>query len=174
MISTRSKRFARARRRRLLRRADPGQGRQYSARRLSRSARRRSAANTERCSSPTKFRPESAAPAASSRSITTGVEPDMVVARQGAFRRPCAGRRGAHAQMDFRQGLRPHGSRGRAWFDLRQERSRHGGRRRDARSAARTNGSSRMRPRRASVCSHAFQRMASATSSSPTCAARAS
>ena len=59
-----------ARRRGLLRRADPGQGRQHARRRLSSRARRRSAANTARCSSPTRSRPGSAAPASSSPSST--------------------------------------------------------------------------------------------------------
>ena len=56
-------------------------------------------------------------------------------ARQGALRRPCAGRRGADAQVGVRQGLQPHGPRRGAWLDVREKRSRDGGRHRHARGA---------------------------------------
>ena len=56
-------------------------------------------------------------------------------ARQGAVRRACAGRRRADAQMDLRQGVQPHGPCGGARLDLLEERSRDGGRHRDARGA---------------------------------------
>ena len=54
----------------LHRRADPGQGGQHPRRRLSRRACRRSAASTVPCSSPTRSRQGSAAPASSWRSST--------------------------------------------------------------------------------------------------------
>ena len=97
--------------------------------------RRGFAANTARCSSPTKSRPASAAPAASSRSSIGDVEPDMVLLAKALS--------GGHVPVGavltrkshLRQGVQPHGPRRRAWLDLRQERSRHGGRHRHARSA---------------------------------------
>ena len=63
-----------------------------------------------------------------------GIEPDMVLARQGLVGRPCAGRRRADAQMGLRQGLQLDGPRGRPRIDVLEERSRHGGRPRDPRS----------------------------------------
>ncbi len=68
-----------------------------------------------------------------------GVEPDMVLLSKALS--------GGHVPVgavltrkrDLRQGVQPHGSRRRAWLDLRQERSRHGGRARDARSASNPN-----------------------------------
>ncbi len=51
---------------------------------------------------------------------------------QGAVGRPCAGRRAADTQGHLRSAVQPDGPRRGAWFDLRQERSRDGGRHRDA------------------------------------------
>ena len=71
-----------------------------------------------------------------------GVEPDMVVLAKALSGGHVPVGVGAHAQMDFRQGIRPHGPRRRARLDLRQERSRHGGGHRDA-GCARTGKSGR-------------------------------
>ena len=69
--------------RRLYRRADPGQGRQSCpSDELSAGRGARSAANTARCSSPTKFRPASAAPAGSSRSSTGTSNPTWSCSRR--------------------------------------------------------------------------------------------
>ncbi len=56
-------------------------------------------------------------------------------ARQGALGRAHPRWRGAHPQMDFRQAFQPHGPRGGARLDLRQERHGNGGGAGDARRA---------------------------------------
>ena len=61
-----------------------------------------------------------------------GIEPDMVLLAKSLVRRPCSGRRRADQEMDFRQGVRPHGPGGRARIDILKERPRDGGRDRDA------------------------------------------
>ena len=66
-------------RRRVHRRADPGTRGHAAAGRLSETARRSCAGATARCSSPTRSRPGSGAPASGSRSSTGGLEPDFVL-----------------------------------------------------------------------------------------------
>ena len=113
-------------------RADPGQGRDPAERGISEGRRAslpplRHAVHRRR--DPDGPRPHRKIP----RRRALGHRARHGAARQGALRRPCAGRRGADAQVDLRQGVQPHGPRRGARLDLLEERSRDGGRHRDAR-----------------------------------------
>ena len=73
-------------------------------------------------------------------------------AGKAAVGRPCPRWRGADAQMDFRQGVRPHGPRRGSRLDLRQKRSGHGRGSGNARGHAIRAADRRTRPTKARVC----------------------